>query len=94
MTEDSLGFAGVGDYQVITRAGQVEAVVVPMEEYRALKVLEQRMTELYWGVHEARYPSRPGDDAPEGPVHPPDGCGPIDLWLLSQCLPALEMAVS
>jgi hypothetical protein len=26
---------------VIFRAGQVEAVVVPLEEYRALKALEQ-----------------------------------------------------
>jgi hypothetical protein len=56
----------VGDHQVITRAGQVEAVVVPLEEYRALKALEQREAELYWAVHEARYPSEPGDDAPEG----------------------------
>jgi hypothetical protein len=55
----------VGDHQVITRAGQVEAVVVPLEEYRALKALEQREAELYWAVHEARYPSEPGDDAPE-----------------------------
>jgi hypothetical protein len=56
----------VGDHQVITRAGRVEAVVVPLEEYRALKALEQREAELYWAVHEARYPSEPGDDAPEG----------------------------
>lgn len=55
----------VGDHQVITRAGQVEAVVVPLEEYRALKALEQREAELYWAVHEARYPSEPGDDVPE-----------------------------
>jgi hypothetical protein len=64
----SLG-ADVGDHQVITRAGQVEAVVVPLEEYRALKALEQREAELYWAVHEARYPSRPGDDAPEGKAY-------------------------
>ena len=51
---------------MITRAGRVEAVVVPMEEYRALKALEQREAELYWAVHEARYSSKPGDDAPEG----------------------------
>ena len=51
---------------MITRAGQVEAVVVPLEEYRALKALEQREADLYWAVHEARYPSRPGDDVPEG----------------------------
>ena len=57
--------ADVGDHQVITRAGQVEAVVVPLEEYRALKALEQREAELYWAVHEARYPSRPGDGVPE-----------------------------
>jgi hypothetical protein len=57
--------ADVGDHQVITRAGQVEAVVVPLEEYRALKALEQREAELYWAVHEARYPARPGDDVPE-----------------------------
>jgi hypothetical protein len=64
----SLG-ADVGDHQVITRAGQVEAVVVPLEEYRALKALEQREAELYWAVHEARYPSRAGDDLPEGKVY-------------------------
>lgn len=40
-----------------------------MDEYRALKALEQRETELYWAVHEARYPSRPGDDVPEGKVY-------------------------
>jgi len=71
MTENPLSFGvdvdvDVGDHQVITRAGQVEAVVVPLEEYRALKALEQREAELYWAVHEARYPSRPGDDVPEG----------------------------
>lgn len=70
MTENPLGpDADVGDYQVITRAGRVEAVVVPMEEYRALKSLEQREAELYWAVHEARYPSKPGDDAPEGKAY-------------------------
>ena len=58
----------VADHQVITRDGQIEAVVVPLEEYRALKALEQRETELYWAVHEARYPSRPGDDVPDGKV--------------------------
>jgi len=70
MTENPLNFGDVvGDHQVITRAGQVEAVVVPLEEYRALKALEQREAELYWAVHEARYPSRPGDDAPEGKAY-------------------------
>ena len=70
MTENPLGpDADVGDHQVITRAGRVEAVVVPMEEYRALKALEQREAELYWAVHEARYPSRPGDDVPEGKAY-------------------------
>lgn len=59
----------VADHQVITRDGQIEAVVVPLEEYRALKALEQRETELYWAVHEARYPSRPGDDVPGGKVY-------------------------
>jgi hypothetical protein len=70
MTENprDLG-ADVGDHQVITRAGRVEAVVVPLEEYRALKALEQREAELYWAVHEARYPSRPGDDVPEGKAY-------------------------
>ena len=67
MSENPLGpAADVADHQVITRAGQVEAVVVPLEEYRALKALEQREAELYWAVHEAQYPSRPADDAPEG----------------------------
>jgi hypothetical protein len=59
----------MADHQVIIRGGQVEAVVVPLEEYRALKALEQREAELYWAVHEARYPSRPGDDAPYGEVY-------------------------
>jgi hypothetical protein len=59
----------IADHQVIIRGGQVEAVVVPLEEYRALKALEQREAELYWAVHEVRYPSRPGDDAPDGKVY-------------------------
>jgi hypothetical protein len=59
----------VADHQVIIRDGNVEAVVVPLEEYRALKALEQREAELYWAVHEARYPSRPGDDVPVGKVY-------------------------
>lgn len=59
----------VADHQVIIRGGQVEAVVVPLEEYRALKALEQREVELYWAIHEARYPSRPGDDVPDGNVY-------------------------
>jgi hypothetical protein len=33
------------------------------------KAMEQREAELYWAVHEARYPSRPGDDVPEGKAH-------------------------
>jgi hypothetical protein len=70
MSEHSLNSdPEVGDHQVITRGGEVESVVVPLEEYRALKALEQREAELYWAVHEARYPSRPGDDAPEGKVY-------------------------
>jgi hypothetical protein len=70
MTEGSLNSGDVvGDHQVITRAGQVEAVVVPLEEYRALKALEQREAELYWAVHEARHPSRPGDAIPEGKAY-------------------------
>jgi len=59
----------VADHQVIIRDGHIEAVVVPLEEYRALKALEQREAELYWAVHEARYPSRPGDDVPTGKVY-------------------------
>lgn len=70
MTENPLSLgAEVGDHQVITRAGQVEAVVVPLDEYRALKALEQREAELYWEVHEARYPSQLGDDVPEGKAY-------------------------
>ena len=42
---------------------------MPLEEYRALKALEQREAELYWAVHEARHPSRPGDDVPAGKVY-------------------------
>ena len=72
MSENPLNSgADVGDHQVITRAGQVEAIVVPLEEYRALKALEQREAELYWAVHEPGYPSRPGDDVPENKVHLP-----------------------
>jgi hypothetical protein len=83
MTENPLNFnADVGDHQVITRAGQVEAVVVPLEEYRALKALEQREDELYWAVHEARYPSRPGDDVPEGRA-----CDSMDALLADLDLP-------
>ncbi|MCW2939914.1 MAG: hypothetical protein JWN00_2899 [Actinomycetia bacterium] len=70
MSERPLTFdAEVADHQVILRAGQVEAVVVPLEEFRALKALEQREAELYWAVHESRYPSRPGDDVPDGKVY-------------------------
>jgi hypothetical protein len=70
MTENPLNFdAEVGDHQVITRGGEVESVVVPLDEYRALKALERREAELYWAVHEARYPSRPGDDVPEGKAY-------------------------
>lgn len=67
---------------MITRAGQVEAVVVPLAEYRALKALEQREAELYWAVHEARYPSRRGDDAPEGKAY-----GSMDALLADLDLP-------
>ena len=59
----------IADHQVIICGGHVEAVVVPLEEYHALKALEQREAELYWVVHEARYPSRPGGDAPDGKVY-------------------------
>ncbi len=70
MSEGSLSFdAEITDHQVIFRAGQVEAVVVPLEEYRALKALEQREAELYWVAHENRYPSRRGDDVPDGKVY-------------------------
>jgi hypothetical protein len=70
MSEGSPSFdAEITDHQVIFRAGQVEAVVVPLEEYRALKALEQREAELYWVAHESRYPSRPGDDVPDGNVY-------------------------
>jgi hypothetical protein len=69
MTENPPGLADAGDHQVITRAGQVEAVVVPLEEYRALKALEQREAELYWAVYEARYQSQSGSNAPEGKVY-------------------------
>lgn len=69
MSESPLPFdAEVADHQVIFRAGQVEAVVVPLEEYRALKALEQREVELYWAAHESRYPSQPGDDVPDAKV--------------------------
>jgi hypothetical protein len=61
--------ADIADHQVILRAGQVEAVVVPLEEYRALKALEQRDAELYWAAHESTHPSRPGDEVPVGKVY-------------------------
>ncbi len=70
MSEGSLSFdAEVAGHQVIFRAGQAEAVVVPMEEYRALKALEQREAELYWAAHESRHPSRPGDGVPGDGVY-------------------------
>jgi hypothetical protein len=40
-----------------------------MEEYRALKALEQREAELYWAAHESRYPSQPDDGVPDGGVY-------------------------
>lgn len=43
--------------------------MVPLEEYRALKALEQREAELYWVTHESRYPSSPGDNIPDGNVY-------------------------
>jgi hypothetical protein len=70
MSEGSRSFdAEVAGHQVIFREGQAEAVVVPLEEYRALKALEQREAELYWAAHESRYPSRPGDGVPDGGVY-------------------------
>ena len=46
MSENPLNTcADVGDHRVISRAGQIEAVVVPLEEYRALKALEHREAE-------------------------------------------------
>ena len=43
MTENPLSSgADVGGHQVITRAGQVEAVVVPLEEYRTLAGVAHR----------------------------------------------------
>jgi len=44
-------------------------MAVPMEEYRALKALEQREAGLYWAAHESRHPSRPGDGVPDGGVY-------------------------
>jgi hypothetical protein len=83
MSESPASFgADVGDHQVIIRAGQVEAVVVPLEEYRALKALELREAELYWAVHEARYPSQAGDDAPQGKA-----CDSMDALLADLDLP-------
>jgi uncharacterized protein YbaA (DUF1428 family) len=70
MSESPASFdAEIADHQLIFRAGQVEAVVVPLEEYRALKALEQREAELYWDAHESRHPSRSGDDVPDGKVY-------------------------
>jgi hypothetical protein len=61
--------AEIADHQVILRAGEVEAVVVPLGEYRALKALEQREAQLYWAAHERRHPSRPGDDVPDAKAY-------------------------
>jgi hypothetical protein len=70
MRENPLGLGDdVGDHQVIIRDGNVEAVVVPLDEYRSFKALEQRETELYWAVHEARYPAGPGHDEPTGKLY-------------------------
>jgi hypothetical protein len=70
MSESPSAFdAEIAGHQVILRAGQVEAVVVPLEEYRALKALEQRDAELYWDAHQSRHPSRPGDEVPDGKVY-------------------------
>ena len=70
MSESSLPFDDeVAGHQVIFRTGHLEAVVVPLEEYRALKALEQREAELYWVAHQDRYPSAPGDDVPDGKVY-------------------------
>jgi hypothetical protein len=70
MSEGSQSFdAEVADHQVIFRAGHAEAVVVPLEEYRALKALERREDELYWVAHESSYPARPGDDVPGSSVY-------------------------
>ncbi|MDQ2873464.1 MAG: hypothetical protein M3Y33_00970 [Actinomycetota bacterium] len=70
MSESPSSFdAEIADHQVILRGGQIEAVVVPLEEYRALKTLEQREAELYWDAHQGRHPSRPGDEVPGGKVY-------------------------
>jgi hypothetical protein len=70
MSKNSTSFdAEVADHQVIFRGGQVEAVVVPLEEYRALKALEQHEAELYWVAHQSRNPSQPGGDIPDGNVY-------------------------
>ncbi|MGH3190073.1 MAG: hypothetical protein ACRDOL_22960 [Streptosporangiaceae bacterium] len=70
MSESPSSFdAEIADHQVILRAGQVEAVVVPLEEYRALKALEQGEAELYWAAHQRRHPSRPGDEVPDDKVY-------------------------
>jgi hypothetical protein len=61
--------AEIAGHQVIVRAGHVEAVVVPLAEYRALKGLEQRDAESYWAAHESRHPSRPGDAIPDGKAY-------------------------
>ena len=70
MSENPLNTcANVGDHQALSRADQGEALIVPLEESRALDALERREAELYWAVHEARYPSRLGDEVPETKVY-------------------------
>jgi hypothetical protein len=61
----------VADHQVIICGGQVEAVVVPLEEYRAPKALEQREAELYWAVHRQGTRPVPATSTRQRAANPP-----------------------
>jgi len=45
------------------------SVGLPARLDTSTEALEQREAELHWVAHERRYPSRPGDDVPDGNVY-------------------------
>jgi hypothetical protein len=60
----------VADHQVIIRGGQVEAVVVPLEEYRAEGAGAARGRAVLGGSRgKVPVPSRLGDHVPDGKVN-------------------------
>ncbi|MGO8728420.1 MAG: hypothetical protein ACLPN6_15875 [Streptosporangiaceae bacterium] len=70
MSESSQAFdAEVTDHQVILRAGQVEAVVVPLEEYPHAQGSGAARDRAVLVAHQSRHPSLPGDGVPDGMVY-------------------------